>query len=146
MDMGMGIVHVVRNVHEYIDVCQGFLPYSSVHHWAVMFGNPLPCLLHLGWWTCSRGKIVIKRHPGGIWSGDGKLVCRGVIIIFRRAENQASAYWSVVWLSGTCVAWCDWVWVKRHVLNTGNMMNLGGSSKWSGYVEILTTTFIAFIF
>ena len=32
MDMDMDIVHVVMNVHEYIDVCQGFPPYPNVHH------------------------------------------------------------------------------------------------------------------
>ena len=32
MDMGMDIVCVVRNVHEYIKVCQRFLPYPNVHH------------------------------------------------------------------------------------------------------------------
>ena len=47
MDMGMDIVHVVMNVHEYINVCQGFLPYFNFHPQAVWFGNPLPCLLLL---------------------------------------------------------------------------------------------------
>ena len=32
MDMDMDIVHVVMNVHEYINLCQGFLPYPNVHH------------------------------------------------------------------------------------------------------------------
>ena len=32
MDMGMGIVHVVGRVHEYIKFCQGFPPYPNVHH------------------------------------------------------------------------------------------------------------------
>ena len=50
MDMGMGIVHVVRDVHEYIRVCQGFLPYPNVHHQGALFGSPLPfpLLLSLG--------------------------------------------------------------------------------------------------
>ena len=30
--LNMDIVHVVMNVYGYIDVCQGFLPYPSVHH------------------------------------------------------------------------------------------------------------------
>ena len=42
MDMGMEIVHVVRNVHEYIDVCQGFFLYSNFSPLEVIFGNPLP--------------------------------------------------------------------------------------------------------
>ena len=47
MDMGMGIVHVVRNVHEYIKVCQGFLPYLNVHHQGALSGSLLPFLLLL---------------------------------------------------------------------------------------------------
>ena len=52
-------------------------------------------------------------------------------------------YRSARGLSGTCAAWCNWILIKRGILNTGNMVNLGGSSEWSGYVEVLTTTFIA---
>ena len=43
MDMGMGIVHVVRHVHGYIKFCQGFPPYPNVHHQGVLFGNLPPC-------------------------------------------------------------------------------------------------------
>ena len=32
MDMGIDIVNVVMTVNEYINVCQGFLPYPNVHH------------------------------------------------------------------------------------------------------------------
>ena len=44
MDMGMGIVHVVMNVHVHIMVCQEFLQWSNVHHLMKQFGNPLPLL------------------------------------------------------------------------------------------------------
>ena len=47
MDMDMDIVHVVMNVHGYIDVCQGFLPYPSVHHQVGLLGSSLPLLLLL---------------------------------------------------------------------------------------------------
>ena len=47
MDMVMAIVCVVMNVHEYINVCQGFLPYPNVHHQVGLFGNPLPLPLLL---------------------------------------------------------------------------------------------------
>ena len=47
MDMGMGIVHVVMNVHVYIVVCQEFLQWSNVHHPMKQFGSPLLHLLQL---------------------------------------------------------------------------------------------------
>ena len=47
MDMGIDIVCVVMNVHEYINVCQGFLPYPNVHHQVGPFGNLLPLFLLL---------------------------------------------------------------------------------------------------
>ena len=47
IDMDMDIVHVVMNVHGYIDVCQGFSPYPNVHHRAGLLGSPLPLLLLL---------------------------------------------------------------------------------------------------
>ena len=64
MGTDMGIIHVVRNVHEYIEVCQGFHPNSNVHPWVVQFGNPLPYLfvLCLGWSICLRGKVFIEEH------------------------------------------------------------------------------------
>ena len=46
-DMGMGIVHVVRNVREYIKSCQGFLPYPSVHRQGALSGSPPLFLLLL---------------------------------------------------------------------------------------------------
>ena len=42
MDMDMDIIHLVMNVHEYINICQGFLPYPNVHQQVGLFGNPLP--------------------------------------------------------------------------------------------------------
>ena len=47
MDMDMGIVHVVGNVHGNTDVCQGFPPYPNVHHQVGLFGSLLPLLLLL---------------------------------------------------------------------------------------------------
>ena len=47
MNMGMGIVRVVTNVHVHIVVCQEFLWWSNVHHPMKLFGNPLPLLLLL---------------------------------------------------------------------------------------------------
>ena len=48
MDMDMDIVHVVMNVHGYIDVCQGFPLYPNVHHQVGLFESPLLLLLFLG--------------------------------------------------------------------------------------------------
>ena len=47
MDMGMGIVHVVRHVCEHIKIYQGFPPYPNVNHQGALFGNPPPCTLLL---------------------------------------------------------------------------------------------------
>ena len=41
MDTDMDIAHVVMNVHGYRNVCQEFLQYPSVHHWARLLGSPL---------------------------------------------------------------------------------------------------------
>ena len=49
MGTGMGIVHVVINVHVCTMVCQGSLQWSSVHHPMEQFGNPhcpLPAGVH----------------------------------------------------------------------------------------------------
>ena len=45
MDRGMGIVHVVMNIHVHIVVCPEFLQWSNDHHPTKRFGNPLPFLL-----------------------------------------------------------------------------------------------------
>ena len=45
MDTDMDIVHVIMNVHGYINVYQEFLPYPSVHHLVGLLGSPLPLLL-----------------------------------------------------------------------------------------------------
>ena len=46
-DMGMDIVHVVMNVHEYMKTCQRFPLYPNVRHQVGLFGSPrlLPLLL-----------------------------------------------------------------------------------------------------
>ena len=66
MDMDMDIVHVVMNVHGYINVYQGFLPYPNAHHPVRLFGSPPPLLL-LGKHThqgCT-WKMVVVRHLCG---------------------------------------------------------------------------------
>ena len=46
-DMGMGIVHVVRHVHEHIMFYWGFPTYPNVHPQGALFENPPPCPLLL---------------------------------------------------------------------------------------------------
>ena len=62
-----------------------------------------------------------------------ELIFCGVIII-RGAVCQSSACRFEMQFPGT--AWCNWNWVKRGVLNAGNVVDLECSLEGSGYVEI----------
>ena len=62
MDMGMDIVHVVRNVHECIMVYWESPPFPNVHHRVVLFVSPL-LLLCLGWHT---GRMAAEKCLCGI--------------------------------------------------------------------------------
>ena len=130
MDKGMGIVHVVRNVHECIKFYWKSPPFPNVCHQVVLFGSPLLLLL-LGWHT---GRMVAESvYVVLCWGGAARrwnLVCCSVIIILRKTVSQMSAYRSPVWFCGTSAMCCNRIWVKGCIFYTGDVVNLWASSKW----------------
>ena len=66
---------------------------------------------------------------GGVLLGDG-VTSAGMTSSSSSEKLKVKHLCTSLWCdSATGAAWCNWTWVKGHILYTGNMMNLGGSSK-----------------
>ena len=87
MGMGMGIVHVVLNVHVCINVCPEFLPQSNGHLPMKLFQNPLLSSSRL---SSHMGRVHLEDGccrkstgfcNGAMLEGDGLSTVEGVLII-----------------------------------------------------------------
>ena len=140
MDMGMGVVHVVRHGHEYIKFCQGFLPYPNVHHQ----GGTVWKSSSMSSSSVSMVTYVCRMHLEGkcwkvsVWCCTGSALCGDGVSSIGVSSSSSSEELKVrhlcTSLQGNFLIplLCGMTesWIKWCMFSTGDVVNLWDSSKW----------------
>ena len=108
METDMDIVHVVMNVHEYINVCQGFLPYPNEHHQVRQFESPLPLLLLMH--SRCTWKVVTGRH---LCAAALVVYCQGMRSHLLECHHhlQKNSRLNICIQVCSVILWCCMVWL-----------------------------------